>query len=50
MNSQVDKDNQVLINETPNKQIVRDQSHESLLADEFEEEAIEIDCGVIDPS
>jgi hypothetical protein len=36
-------------NETPSKQIVRDQSHESLLAEEFEEEAIEIDCGVIDP-
>jgi len=35
--------------QTPNKQMVRDQSHDSLLAEEFEEEAIEIDCGVIDP-
>ena len=33
--------------ETPNKQIRKDQSFDSLV-EEFEEEAVEIDCGVVD--
>jgi len=37
------------LNQTPNKQMAHDNSLASL-CEEFEEEAVEIDCGVVDPT